>query len=283
MKAATAEFSPIEADLPARRWIDLSALTALFWLTLRQHLRGRRLLILSALFLLPDVLVAVARFTAARAPQQILEFNVIFRFFPHALVPLVALLYAAGIIQDEIEEQTLTYLLLRPLPKWALYLVRLTATWLLIAILTGVFTTVTFIVIWWGKPEFWGDVIPVRAAKTAALMALAQAGYCALFGALGLFTKRSLFVGIGYIIGFELLLANAPIFVRQLTVMYYFRVLVLRWLDVQRAKDWGIELIDAPGEATCVLRVLAASAVLTIFGMLLVTWQEFRMKTPEGS
>ena len=43
-------------------------------------------------------------------------------FIPHALAPLAALLYSAGIIQDEVEDQTLTYLLLRPLPRWALYL-----------------------------------------------------------------------------------------------------------------------------------------------------------------
>ena len=33
-----------------------------------------------------------------------------------------------GIVQDEQEEQTMTYLLIRPIPKWALYSVKLLAT-----------------------------------------------------------------------------------------------------------------------------------------------------------
>ena len=39
-------------------------------------------------------------------------------------------------------------------------------------------------------------------------MALAQVGYCALFGFLGLFTRRSLIAGIAYIVAIEGVLAN---------------------------------------------------------------------------
>ena len=52
----------------------------------------------------------------------------LFMLMPHTLVPLTALLYATGMIHDEIEEQTLTYLLVRPLPKWGIYLTKLLAT-----------------------------------------------------------------------------------------------------------------------------------------------------------
>ena len=40
-----------------------------------------------------------------------LEFLLAFMFIPQLLLPLVALLYASGMIQDEQEEQTITYLL----------------------------------------------------------------------------------------------------------------------------------------------------------------------------
>ncbi len=124
------------------------ALVTLFVLTLRQHIRGRRLLVLSLLFALPGVLAAVVNL-ASRVPPAAddLQFALVFNLIPHALVPLAALLYAAGIIQDEVEEQTLTYLLLRPLPRWAIYLVKLLATLLVISVLTAVFTAATFAVI----------------------------------------------------------------------------------------------------------------------------------------
>ncbi len=44
---------------------------------------------------------------------------------PQALVPITALVFASGMISDEVEEQTLTYLLIRPVPKSVIYLVKL--------------------------------------------------------------------------------------------------------------------------------------------------------------
>src|SRR5438105_3695098 len=123
----------------SRSRLELPALGALFVLTLRQHLRGRRLLVLSLLFLLPSVLAAVVRLAPYPPPPEQLEFAFVFNLIPHALATLTALLYAAGMIQDEVEGQTLTYLLLRPLPRWALYLTKLVVTVLVTALLTGAF------------------------------------------------------------------------------------------------------------------------------------------------
>jgi ABC-2 type transport system permease protein len=282
MSPATADALFPTAELPARHTFRPAALAALFGLTLRQYVRGRRLLILSLLFLLPSVLAAVTRLLPHPPEPEHMEFVFVLNFIPHALAPLVALLYAAGMIQDEVEEQTLTYLLLRPLPRWALYLAKLAAAWLVTAVLTGVFTTLALAVVWWGQPELWGDVLPVRAAKVAGLLALAQFGYCALFGALGLFTRRSLLVGLAYIVAFEGLLANVRIVARQLTVMYYFRVLAVHWLDPAGQKAWGIDLDAAPAAAGCVQVLLIAGAVLALLGTLMMTRREFRMKTPEG-
>jgi ABC-2 type transport system permease protein len=290
MKPATADAPNWTEDLPARRGFDVAALAALFTLTLRQHVRGRRLLVLSLLFLLPSVLVILTRLTPGPptgenlevVSAQDLEFGIIFNFIPHALVPLTALLYAAGMIQDEVEEQTLTYLLLRPLPRPALYLTKLAATWLVTTALVVVFTTLTFAVIWWGKPQLWGEVLPERAGKTAAILALAQLGYCSLFGLVGMVTRRSLVAGLAYIFVFEGVLANIPMVVRQLTVMYYLRVLVVRWLAPADSDSWSIDLKDAVSERGCVLTLLIASAVFTLLAAVITARREFRMKTPEG-
>src|SRR5262249_44189195 len=158
MKPATADAPSRPTELRPGRGFDPAALAALFVLTLRQHARGRRLLVLALLFLLPAALAAVVRFAPHPPTPGNMEFVFVLNFIPHALAPLAALLYAAGVIQDEVEEQTLTYLLLRPLPRWALYLTRLAATWLVTALLTGVFTALTYAVIYWGTPGLWGEV-----------------------------------------------------------------------------------------------------------------------------
>jgi ABC-2 type transport system permease protein len=281
---------PLTADPPMPttspdldRAFNLGGLGALFVLTLRQHLRGRRLLVLSLLFLLPAVLVVVVRLTPKPPPAGELEFAFVFNLIPHALATLTALLYAAGIIQDEVAEQTLTYLLLRPLPRWALYLTKLLATLIITVLLTAVFTMLTLVVIYWGTPELLDGGLPGRALKIAALLALAQAGYCALFGAISLWARRTLVAGVAYIIVFEGLLASFDTVARRLTVMHYFRVLALRWLDPANGREWSINTATAPSAANCVLVLLGASLVFALLGAAAMMRREFRMKTPEAS
>lgn len=279
MSAQTTSAIP---NIPIRRGFMASALAALFVFTLRQNLRGRRLLVLSLLFLLPVVLAVVFKFVAFPPPPDALEFALIFNLIPHALAPLTALLYAAGCIQDEVEEQTLTYLLMRPLPRWALYLTRLVAAWLTTAVLTGLFTTLTLAVIYWNTPELWGAVLPRRAATLAGVMALAQAGYCSLFGLIGLLTRRALITGLAYIIAIEGMLSNFDAVVRLGTVMYYFRVLSLRWLVPSDHEKWSLDLTTAPSADECLLTLLAVSAVFALLGAVLMRQREFLMKTAEG-
>jgi ABC-2 type transport system permease protein len=202
---------------------------------------------------------------------------------PHALAPLTALLYAGGIIQDEIEEQTLTYLLTRPVPRWAVYLAKLAMTVVVTSILTGFFTALTLTVIYWNTDQFWGEVLPDRALKIAALLALTQAAYCSLFAAVSLLLHRSMIVGLIYIVVFEGLLASFPTVARLLTVMYYFRVLSARWLEPAGSQEWSLDLATAPSNLRCVLTLAAASAVLVLLGAVLMMRREFRVKTPEGS
>ena len=263
---------------------DLRALTALFVLTLRQHVRGRRLLVLSLLFALPSALVAVICLTSHYPPPaENLEFGLVFNLIPHALAPLAALLYAAGIIQDDVEEQTLTYLLLRPLPRWALYLVKLTATLLITSALTAVFTTATFAVIAWTASEPATAGLMGRELKMAGLLGLTQVAYCGLFGCLGLLTRHSFLAGVAYIVLLEGALASFPTVLRQLTVMYYFRVLALRWLKPADGNAWSITLATAPTAQTCVLVLLGVGLVSATAAAFFFARREFRMKTPEGN
>lgn len=270
------------SNVPIRRGFMASALAALFVLTLRQDLRGRRLLVLALLFLLPAVLAGAVKFVPNSSPPDVLEFAFVLNLIPHALAPLTALLYAAGAIQDEVEEQTLTYLLLRPLPRWALYLTRLAAAWLTTTVLTALFTTLALTVVYWNTPELWGDVLPRRAAIVAALLALAQAGYCSLFGLFGLLTRRALVAGLAYIVAIEGMLSNFDAVIRRLTVTYYFRVLSLRWLAPLPSEEWSLDLSTAPSTDECLLTLLAVSVLFVLCGAILMRQREFRMKTAEG-
>src|SRR5262249_19287698 len=121
MTSATMETWEMSGKEPAGLGRTLNALAVLFMLTLRQHGRGRRLIVLCVLFALPSILAVIIKLTADLRPNELgeVEFVLVLNLMPSALATLTALLYSAGIVRDEIEEQTLTYLLLPPPPHSA--------------------------------------------------------------------------------------------------------------------------------------------------------------------
>jgi ABC-type transport system involved in multi-copper enzyme maturation permease subunit len=275
-----------------------SSLGALYVLTLRQHLHGKRWLVLGALFLLPAVLAGVVRATAEEAPPRMLEFLFVFMFITQALLPLVALLYGSGIVQDEQEEQTFTYLLVRPISKWAIYAVKVLATVTTAVFLTAVFTALTYAAIYVGTDADVADVLS-RSAKAVGVHALVVVAYCCLFGVMSLFTKRTLILGFVYAAFFEGLLANLPFSVRLLALIYYGRLMAYRLMSFVVAMPYGQKvdvaaeawqldvrtdpsLLEHPSLRACVLVLVGVSIVCTALGAYLCSRREFHVKTPEG-
>jgi ABC-2 type transport system permease protein len=259
-------------------------------MTFRAYVLSRRLLVVGLLLALPPVLIGLIRYYAdpelwsnpERVAFQIgqIEYRVIFWLIPHALVPLVALVYSAGLIQDEIEDQTLTYLFVRPLAKWAIYGTKLLAAICVAALATAVFVTIAFAVLYWGTPNAWPQAF-VRAGKTSLLLSAALFAYCSIFGFVGLAFKRALVLGVAYIVLFEGLVANVNFVVRRGTIMYYFRVLAKHWLELE-ARRWNIDLLEAPTATTCVLVLLISGVVVAAAAAWYFSVREFRVKTPGG-
>jgi ABC-2 type transport system permease protein len=287
---------------PARRTrsggFGLTPLAALYMLTLRQHMHGRRWLVLGVLFLTPAVLALIVRLTAPDVPTTVEEFLFVFMLIPQALLPLLALLYASGIIQDEQEEQTFTYILIRPIAKWAIYVVKMLATLTTTIALSTVFTTLTYLVIYLGT-NAGAEGVSLRCLKAVGVHALAVTAYCCLFGLMSLLTRWTLVLGFLYAAIFEGLLANLPFGVRLLTIIYYTRLIAYRSMEFIlpqprggkediAADAWQLDikadpnLADHPSLTTCLTVLLVASLVGIVLGALLCWRREFHVKTPEG-
>ena len=279
--------------------LNLSGLATLYVLTLRQFVNGKRWWIFALLFLLPAGLAVLLRATTTDLPLRGTEFLLVFWLIPLGLVPLISLLYASGIVQDELEEQTITYLLIRPLPKWGIFLAKLLATLTTTALLVAICTSFTYIGIYAFADPPDGESIVVRCLKVDGLMALAAVAYSCLFALLSLFTRRSLIAGICYTIILEGILGRLPFATRLLTVAYYFRVIAARSLDFTITSGthkvspigaaWNIDiekdpkLLEHPELATCFEVLLGASAVAALIAAVVFTIKEFHVKTPEGS
>lgn len=274
----------------------LSAWWALYTLGLRQHIHGKRWLVMALLFLLPVGLAVLIRTTAPRVPPEALEFMLVMMFMPQALLPVVALLYSSGIVQDEQEDQTITYLLLRPIPKWAIYTIKLLAAITTTAVLVVFFTGLTYCAVYLGTDKPLGEMT-TRWLEAGAIHSLAIVAYCSLFALMGLLTRRVLVAGILYIAVVEGLLANLPFSIRLLTVIYYARLIAYRTMTfrVQRpfgtqdmaAKVWQFgttsdpRLIDHPDLSAAIATLIIASLICTALGAWLCSQREFHVKSPE--
>lgn len=276
--------------------LNVSGLWALYVLTIRQHMHGKRWMVMAVLFLLPAALAVVVRGSAPDMQPIQAEFLCGFMFLPHAILPLVALIYASGIIQDEREDQTITYLLIRPIPKWALYAIKLLATITTTIVLTAAFTALLYAVVYWGTDSGL-DYVLGRAVKAIAVHSLSMMAYCCLFGLFSLLTKRFLVTGILYIIAVEGVFANFPFGIRYLTVVFYTRMIAYRLLPftferynfrINMASDaWQLganqnpSLAGYPTAETSLLVLFAASLAFTVAAAWICANREFHVKTPE--
>lgn len=298
MKSATLA-KPADRMAPSGGF-GLTSLWALYALTFRQHLHGKRWMVMTGLFILPAVLAIVIRITAPDVPKIVLEFLLAFMFIPQALLPLIALVYASGIIQDEQEEQTLTYLLIRPIPKWAIYIVKLLATLTTTVILTTIFTILTYASVYIGTDAGAAETVQ-HCLRAICIHDLAVICYCCLFGLMSLLTKWILVVGVLYIAVFEGLFANLPFGIRLITIIYYTRLMAYRSMKfevmqpgMQKPADlaavtWQYDPKDLPALAehpslqTCIIVLAAACLLFTAIAAFLCARREFRVKTPEGN
>ena len=268
--------------VPLSRRVPLSAVGTLLKITAERQLRGGRLWVLCLLFSLPILLaVLTQRFQDPYRASEV-ETVLIFGLIPQALVPLAALILASGMVQDEVEEQTLTYLLIRPIPRWLIYLVKVAGTWLVLSLLVSLFTAAALVAVYWGTGERPPDALAWRAAGFSLILTLSLLAYTAVFGFLGLLVRRSLLLGVAYIVVLEGVAANVDFVFRSSTVMYYVRTLSVRWLDL-RGYDWSIDPQTAPSVSTCILTPDRRRRSPGASGTWLFSVREFRVKTPEGS
>ena len=182
---------------------------------LRQMLGQRRLALLAVFLLLP-VLAALL----TRGQGQPLEHALmLYIMYPQAVCVLLSLLYGTSVLSSELESQTLTYLFVRPIPRWHVVVGKYIATTLVL--LLGV--NVSFAMAWVASSSGAGGDLFASLGLSASLSVVA---YTALFTALGVFVpSRAMIVGVLAAM-IEFALSIVPAVINTVTISYYLRSLV---------------------------------------------------------
>lgn len=176
----------------------MRAFAALLASTLRQQLGGRRIILLLLLGLLPagllGILLADER-TAIGARQSFHEAPLVILFF--VVLPVASLVFGAGALGDERRDGTLSFILLRPLPRTLLAAAKLLGAWLAAFAVVGTGALAMSVVLGIRFAN-WGTLGPLVLA-----VALSSLAYVSVFLALGYFTARAVLIGLVYVFIWE--------------------------------------------------------------------------------
>jgi hypothetical protein len=209
----------------------------IFELSLGQMLWSRRSLLLAFVAGAPVALAALARSFAVLEPAALPVVNgarlggatlfglIIWFMYIRFIVPVLGMFYGTALIADEVDDKTVTYLFVRPIPRGAIlvgkYLAYVACTALLM--LPSV-VLVYFLVVPIGGGSI-GAEFP-SLAMDLGLLALGIAAYGALFALVGARLKRPLVIGLVFVFGWEPGVMLVPGYLRQATIAYYLQGLV---------------------------------------------------------
>lgn len=186
-------------------------------LTLRQLLSRVRLLILVGLALLPPLLAFLYSFSRSSSDPDTFLTGLYSNLLFTVVAPVVALAFAAAALGSEIEDGTIVYLLLKPVPRWRIALSKLVVAAVTIAVFDVVCVYATALALREGS-EMLGTATAFAVAAVCGGVV-----YTAIFTYLGAITSRSLIVGLLYVFVWEGVVTRLFSGARILSVGEYMR------------------------------------------------------------
>ena len=191
-------------------------MTPILALTLRQIASVRRLLIVGLLAALPvalTVAIALLGESPAEGPDSDFVEIAIAGLVAGIVLPIASMALAAPAFGDDVEDGTLSFIALTPIPRWRIALEKFAAPVVIAAPLT---VTSGFLTAYLGLQ---GD-FQASLAVGAGLL-LGAAAYCSIFAWAGLMTTRAISFGIVYVFLWELLAGALIPGVKYLSVTAY--------------------------------------------------------------
>jgi ABC-2 type transport system permease protein len=236
---------------------------AIVELTLRALVGRRRTLTIAILACLPVVLGILVRLGGGRpdAPE-ILDTLVI-----RTVCPLVALVIGTGAIGSEIDDGTLIFQLIKPVPRWLVALAKTTVAAFVTAALVVPPIILTGLLL--------GGLGAESIRTTIGFLVAALAGgtaYAVGFTALGLMTSRALVVGLGYTLIWEGVLAGLLEGTRFLSV----RQATLGIAAALTGEDVGVDPLALSTSIGIVVAVIVGGMALTAFSL-----RRFQVRTAD--
>lgn len=233
---------------------------ALLTASIRQALPVRRTVLLALLALSPTLVYVFA--TTGRTEASAFEgaVEVAIGTFFALVLPIVSIVVASGVLGNERRDLTLSFIALRPIPRWAIALAKLLAAFcaagalvLLGAVVYGATHAVRF-----------GSVDLLIGLSVGALAA--TAAYTAVYVPLGFLTDRSVIVGIAYLIIFE---NGAAFLLTGLAALSPWRLGLSIFAELT---DGVVAVLDGGTVPLNAAQALIALSAYVVVSLVVTTW-----------
>jgi ABC-2 type transport system permease protein len=261
-RASTGSPTIAMSPAPPRR---PAALGPLIRLTVRGLLGRRRTLGVVALAAAPVLVAAILAFAGGLGDADTMALDVFATITLGLVIPIAGLILGTAAIGTEIDEGSVVYLLLKPVPRRTVMLAKM----LVAAAATTAITAPAALI---SGFLLLGGTAPGLLVATVAATLLAAILYAVVFVALSVFTGRALVVGLGYVLVWEGFVTSLLPGTRILSIREYA-------LAVADAISPGGGAASGEGVDTLVAVVL--SAVVLVAAFALGSWRLGRFEATD--
>ena len=195
----------------------------------------------------------------------------LFMLYPQAICLLLALFYGTSVLGSELDGKTLTYLFVRPLPRWKFVVGKYLGIVTALAVPANFSLLASWVILGaeGGLALFGGMLLGTIGALIA---------YNAVFIFFGfLLPRRAMITALLYGLIFELVLSFVPALVNQFTITYYLRSLVVEILDLEVPHEIA-RIVGGASIPGALLALTAIVGVTLALSSILASRREYLVK-----
>jgi ABC-2 type transport system permease protein len=229
-------------------------------LTVRQFTGGRTARIALLLSLIPALFAAIYAIRPWGVEPSEFLLDLFRELIVPTLLPIVVLLPATAAFGDELEDETLPYLLMKPVSRLRLVLGKYAAVLLVTIPALAIGLTVTFLIA--TRAALTPDVSGILPAMIAAAVAMA-ALLGAVFLTVSLLIPRALLAGMVYIFAWESLLGR-----------------FLPGVEAISSREYTLRIFDGilDGDQPLVTDAALRMAIVAVVALLIAVWRLRRIE-----
>jgi ABC-type transport system involved in multi-copper enzyme maturation permease subunit len=248
----------------------ISACWQLFVLTLRRQLFSRQTLVAIGLTVLCCLIVLAWGSQREPTAKKFAE-QIIVPIYLAFLMPVLSICYGASVVGGEREDRTLIYLLITPIPRPWIYLMKSLSAQLLVTG-WGVVTLVLMCVL----AGRYGREVLAYFLPASLLGALAYAG---LFLMLGALFRHGTVISLAYWFFLEVLFGSMPGIVKRISVAFYVRCMIYdagSSLELGPQSRVAREMFLPVSGSTATIVLAISIGVLLAAGLVIFSRREYR-------